>query len=96
MITENHTEAIGTALTRLGHCVRRCGDFVIEARCHDLSGLVVQAFDSDSSEEIIETITHLRYRLRDSNPLTELRRPYLTALVAAIETQIAIATKAQS
>jgi len=94
-ITEDQSEAIGIALTRLVRCVRKCEGFVIEARCRDLSGLVVGAFDGDSGEEITETISHLLSRLRDNNPLTERRRPYLTALVAAVETQIEIATDAQ-
>ena len=95
MITEDRSETIGTALTRLVRCVRRCEGFVIEARCRDLIGLVVDACDGDSGEEITETISHLLSRLCDNNPLSERRRPYLTALVSAIETQIEIATDTQ-
>jgi hypothetical protein len=94
-ITEDQSETIGIALTRLVRCIRKCEGFVIEARCRDLSNLVMGTFDGDSVEEITETISHLLSRLRDNNPLTERRRPYLTALVAAIETQIEIATDAQ-
>ena len=94
-ITEDQSEPIGIALTRLVRCIRKCEGFVIEARCRDLSDLIVGAIYGDCGEEITETISHLLSRLRDNNPLTGRRRPYLTALVAAIETQIEIAADAQ-
>ena len=88
--TEDIREDLSLALTRLERCVKKSGEVAIRSMCYALRGMVADSpIEAGPGQEIIDAITHIEARVCEG--LEEWQRPYITALVAAVERMLELA-----